>query len=81
MFKAVLGDSNILKTSFDAISSIVDEVQIQADSGGLRLDVRIPKYCLKHIHPPSIKTYLLSYYLLFSIYFNRHNFDSLQFCI
>ncbi|MEN4006349.1 MAG: proliferating cell nuclear antigen (pcna) [Methanobacteriaceae archaeon] len=38
MFKAVLGDSNILKTSFDAISSIVDEVQIQADSGGLRLD-------------------------------------------
>ncbi|MEN4018545.1 MAG: proliferating cell nuclear antigen (pcna) [Methanobacterium sp.] len=38
MFKAVLGDSNILKTSFDAISSIVDEVQIQTDSEGLRLD-------------------------------------------
>ena len=38
MFKAVLGDSNILKTSFDAISSIVDEVQMQADSKGLRLD-------------------------------------------
>ena len=28
MFKAELSDSNILKTSFDAISSIVDEVQI-----------------------------------------------------
>ena len=32
MFKAELSDSNILKTSFDAISSIVDEVQIQTDS-------------------------------------------------
>ncbi len=38
MFKAVLSDSNILKTSFDAISSIVDEVQMKADSDGLRLD-------------------------------------------
>ena len=38
MFKAELSDSNILKTSFDAISSIVDEVQIQTDSEGFRLD-------------------------------------------
>ncbi|OPY21043.1 MAG: DNA polymerase sliding clamp [Methanobacterium sp. PtaU1.Bin097] len=38
MFKAVLSDSNILKTSFDAISSIVDEVQMQADGDGLKLD-------------------------------------------
>ncbi|HEX7468217.1 MAG TPA: proliferating cell nuclear antigen (pcna) [Methanobacterium sp.] len=38
MFKAVLSDSNILKTSFDAISSIVDEVQMRADSEGLKLD-------------------------------------------
>ena len=38
MFKAVLSDSNVLKTSFEAISSIVDEVQMQADSDGLRLD-------------------------------------------
>ena len=38
MFKAELSDPNILKTSFDAISSIVDEVQIQTDSEGLRLD-------------------------------------------
>ncbi|MBM4240737.1 MAG: proliferating cell nuclear antigen (pcna) [Euryarchaeota archaeon] len=38
MFKAVLNDPNILKTSFDAISSIVDEVQMQADNEGLRLD-------------------------------------------
>jgi proliferating cell nuclear antigen len=38
MFKAVLSDSNILKTSFDAISSIVDEVQMQADTEGLKLD-------------------------------------------
>ena len=38
MFKAELSDSNILKTSFDAISSIVDEVQIQTDSEGLRLE-------------------------------------------
>lgn len=34
MFKAELSDSSILKTSFDAISSIVDEVQIQTDSEG-----------------------------------------------
>ncbi|MDP1552014.1 MAG: proliferating cell nuclear antigen (pcna) [Methanobacteriaceae archaeon] len=38
MFKAELSDPNILKTSFDAISSIVDEVQIQTDSQGFRLD-------------------------------------------
>jgi len=38
MFKAELSDPNILKTSFDAISSIVDEVQIQTDSEGIRLD-------------------------------------------
>ncbi len=38
MFKAVLSDSNILKTSFEAISSIVDEVQMKADGDGLRLD-------------------------------------------
>ncbi|GAB6055370.1 proliferating cell nuclear antigen (pcna) [Methanobacterium alkalithermotolerans] len=38
MFKAELSDPNILKTSFDAISSIVDEVQIQTDSEGMRLD-------------------------------------------
>lgn len=38
MFKAELSNSNILKTSFDAISSIVDEVQIQTDSEGMRLD-------------------------------------------
>jgi|GEM_PF-194273 len=37
MFKAELNDPNILKTSFDAISSIVDEVQIQIDSEGIRL--------------------------------------------
>ena len=30
--------SDILKTSFEAISSIVDEVQIQTDSEGFRLD-------------------------------------------
>jgi proliferating cell nuclear antigen len=38
MFKAELSEPNILKTSFDAISSIVDEVQIQTDSDGIRLD-------------------------------------------
>lgn len=38
MFKAELNDPNILKSSFDAISSIVDEVQIQTDSDGMRLD-------------------------------------------
>ncbi|MGL6297633.1 MAG: proliferating cell nuclear antigen (pcna), partial [Methanobacteriaceae archaeon] len=31
MFKAELSDPNILKTSFEAISSIVDEVQLQTD--------------------------------------------------
>ena len=29
MFKAELSDSNILKTSFDAISSIVDEYKFK----------------------------------------------------
>ena len=38
MFKAELSNPNILKTSFDAISSIVDEVQIQTDSEGFRLN-------------------------------------------
>ncbi|KAF5037393.1 hypothetical protein DSECCO2_565030 [anaerobic digester metagenome] len=38
MFKLILGDSNILKTSFNAIASIVDEVQIRADDEGLRID-------------------------------------------
>lgn len=38
MFKAELSDPNILKTSFDAISSIVDEVQLQTDSEGIRLN-------------------------------------------
>ena len=38
MLKAELSNPNILKTSFDAISSIVDEVQIQTDSEGFRLD-------------------------------------------
>ncbi|MDR2874085.1 MAG: proliferating cell nuclear antigen (pcna) [Methanobrevibacter sp.] len=38
MFKAELSDPNILKTSFEAISSIVDEVQIQTDSKGFKLD-------------------------------------------
>jgi proliferating cell nuclear antigen len=38
MFQAVLSDSNLLKSSFNAISSIVDEVQMQADGEGLRLD-------------------------------------------
>lgn len=33
-----MNDPNILRTSFDAISSIVDEVQIQIDSEGMRLD-------------------------------------------
>lgn len=38
MFNAELSDSSILRTSFEAISSIVDEVQIQTDSEGMRLD-------------------------------------------
>ncbi|MDO5851824.1 MAG: proliferating cell nuclear antigen (pcna) [Methanobacteriaceae archaeon] len=38
MFKIVLSDPSILKTSFDAISGIVDEVQIEVDTDGLRLN-------------------------------------------
>lgn len=38
MFRAVLNDPSILKTSFNAIASIVGEVQILADSAGLTLD-------------------------------------------
>jgi len=38
MFKAELNDPNILRTSFDAISSIVDEVQKQTSAEGMRLD-------------------------------------------
>lgn len=37
-FRAELSDSRILKTVFDAISSIVDEVQIKVDEAGLRVD-------------------------------------------
>lgn len=39
MFKLILSDPSIFKTSFEAISSIVDEVQIEVDSDGLRLNV------------------------------------------
>jgi proliferating cell nuclear antigen len=38
MFKAVLNDPGILKSSFNAIASIVGEVQIQANKEGLTLD-------------------------------------------
>jgi proliferating cell nuclear antigen len=38
MFKAVLSDPGILKTSFNAIASIVGEVQILASKDGLTLD-------------------------------------------
>ncbi|MDR1721884.1 MAG: proliferating cell nuclear antigen (pcna) [Methanobrevibacter sp.] len=49
MFKAELSDPNILKTSFDAISSIVDEVQIQTDSEGFRLDA-LDRSHITYIH-------------------------------
>lgn len=38
MFKAIINNSNVLKTSFNAISSIIDEVQIQTDNEGIRLN-------------------------------------------
>ncbi len=38
MFKLELDDPDILKSAFNSISSIVDEVQIQVDSEGMRLD-------------------------------------------
>ena len=38
MFKAKLNTPKILKTSFEAISSIVDEIQIQTDKEGIRVN-------------------------------------------
>ena len=38
MFKAELSNPNILKSSFDAISNIVEEVQLQTDNDGIRLN-------------------------------------------
>lgn len=49
MFKLVLSDPSIFKTSFDAISSIVDEVQIEVDSDGLRLNA-IDRSHITYVH-------------------------------
>lgn len=49
MFKLVLSDPSIFKTSFDAISAIVDEVQIEVDSDGLRLNA-IDRSHITYIH-------------------------------
>lgn len=38
MFRAELIDAEVLKTSFNSISGIVDEVTIEADSEGMRLN-------------------------------------------
>ena len=49
MFKVVLSDPSILKTSFNAISSIVGEVQIRADKEGLTLDA-LDKSHISFVH-------------------------------
>ncbi len=49
MFKLILSDPSIFKTSFDAISSIVDEVQIEVDSDGLRLNA-IDRSHITYVH-------------------------------
>ncbi|RAP48553.1 MAG: proliferating cell nuclear antigen (pcna) [Methanosphaera sp. rholeuAM74] len=49
MFKLILSDPTIFKTSFDAISSIVDEVQIEVDSDGLRLNA-IDRSHVTYVH-------------------------------
>lgn len=49
MFKLILSDPSIFKTSFDAISSIVDEVQIEVDSDGLRLNA-IDRSHVTYVH-------------------------------
>ena len=49
MFKLVLSNPGIFKTSFDAISSIVDEVQIEVDSDGLRLNA-IDRSHITYVH-------------------------------
>jgi proliferating cell nuclear antigen len=38
MFRAELSNPNILKTIFDSVSSIIDEVKIKIDSDGIRLN-------------------------------------------
>ena len=64
MFKAELSDSSILKTSFDAISSIVDEVQIQTDSEGMRLDALDRSHIL--LFTWNLKqVYLMNMYVMF----------------
>ncbi|RAP51122.1 MAG: proliferating cell nuclear antigen (pcna) [Methanosphaera sp. rholeuAM270] len=49
MFKLVLSEPGIFKTSFDAISSIVEEVQIEVDSDGLRLNA-IDRSHITYVH-------------------------------
>ena len=49
MFKLILSDPSIFKTSFEAISSIVDEVQIEVDSDGLRLNA-IDRSHITYVH-------------------------------
>jgi proliferating cell nuclear antigen len=49
VFKLALSDPSIFKTSFDAISSIVDEVQIEVDSDGLRLNA-IDRSHITYVH-------------------------------
>lgn len=49
VFRLVLSNPSIFKTSFDAISSIVDEVQIEVDSDGLRLNA-IDRSHITYVH-------------------------------
>ena len=44
MFKAVMSDSKLLKSSIDAISNLIDEAGISVDSEGLKLRAMDPAH-------------------------------------
>lgn len=60
MFNCRLDDYTLLKTSFESISKIVSEVQIQTDSDGIRLDA-LDKSHITFIHLEFCKDYFSEY--------------------
>lgn len=60
MFKAKLEDTSILKSAFNSITNIVEEVQIQVDQEGLRLNA-LDKAHITFIHLELKKTVFTEY--------------------
>lgn len=60
MFKAKLDDNTIIKSAFNSITNIVDEVQIQVDQEGMRLNA-LDKAHISFIHLELGKTIFTEY--------------------